>query len=310
MFARQINQCRLDLSLTPRGPLLIRSGRQGADPMRPDLEAVRTTVDGRPSVYIPGSSLKGVARSHAERLLASEEVAITPTFQRGNRFDQKSPGREVFQGTCPLGRTFGTLHVKGRLAVSDLVPGGFAEAGSPERQVELDRANTTEGRNQVAIDRLLGSASGGLLFDQEVVVAGRFDGRIHLRNFQLYQLALVLLVLRDLDQGFVQLGSGTSRGNGWVGVQVRRLVIESRRGKSPLGRLLGAGALTDDAQGYDLFSDDEVALPAGVTTVSKLGWDRLELGAEPVEPLAEALVGGPWARFLDQARGRSDGWAA
>ena len=90
------------------------------------------------------------------------------------------------------------------------IPGGHAAPGSPEREEQLRRANRTEQRNGVGIDRLLGSVSGGALFDQEVVVGGRFDGQVAFRNVQLYQLALLLLVLRDLDEGFVQIGSGTS----------------------------------------------------------------------------------------------------
>ena len=126
MFARQLNQIRIDLSISPRGPLLIRSGRKGADPSRPDLECVRTSVDGTPTVYLPGSSLKGVMRSHAERLLISEGVEITETFSKAGMqaFRQDVDGKTAYSGTCPLGRTFGNLHVKGHVAVSDLLPGG------------------------------------------------------------------------------------------------------------------------------------------------------------------------------------------
>ena len=88
MFSRQLNQIRIDLSLTPRAPLLIRSGRKGADPTRPELECVRTEWGGVKSVYIPGSSLKGVMRSHAERLLVNgapiKWKALDPTFGRPN----------------------------------------------------------------------------------------------------------------------------------------------------------------------------------------------------------------------------------
>jgi CRISPR/Cas system CSM-associated protein Csm3 (group 7 of RAMP superfamily) len=310
MFKQQLNQARIDLSITPRGPMLIRSGRTGADPTRPDLEWVRTTIDGRSSVYIPGSSLKGVMRAHAERLLLSEELAITPTFpDRTHRgFKQDTPGDQAYAGTCPLGRTFGTLSVKGRVGVTDHTPGGHEAPGSPARLAEIDRANAVEQRNGVAIDRLLGSAKGGALYDQEVVVQGRFDGRIVLRNFQLYQLALVLLVLRDLDAGYVQIGSGTSRGNGWVAAEVRRIVIESRRGKSGAGKLAGAGAIGQGLADYQLFSNDEIELPAGITAQPRLVWDQVELSTGQVDSLAETLVEQVWLGFLEQARGKE--WQA
>jgi len=304
MFAQQLNQIRIDLSLSPRGPLLIRSGRQGADPTRPNLECVRTRLDGEPTVYVPGSSLKGVMRAHAERLLRSEGLAITDTFSDKGKdhFDQKSAGVDAYAGSCPLGRTFGNLYVKGHVSVSDLLPGGHDPAGSDDRKRQLELANQVEQRNSVAIDRLLGSARGGALFDEEVVVQGRFDGRILLRNVQLYQLALVLLVLRDLDEGFVQLGSSTTRGHGFVAVEFRQLLIESRRGRTAAGGLAGVGELMADGDGYRFFAGDWMELPGELATSGRLLWDRLELPSASLDELAEGLIAGPWARFLAAAK--------
>ncbi len=311
MFARQLNQIRIELSITPRGPLLIRKGRTGADPTHPDLEAVRTTLEGQPSVYLPGSSLKGVMRAHAERLLMSEEIPTTPTFDTDGRhaFQQRTPGTEAYAGTCPLGRTFGNLHVKGHVAVSDHVPGGYDAPGSAERLQQIELANTVEQRNGVGIDRLMGSAKRGALFAQEVVVQGRFDGRILMRNVQLFQLALVLLVLRDLDQGYVQIGSGTTRGNGWVRANPRELVIETRRGRLVAGKLGGLGALAGTGgDPYQLFDGDEMPLPPGLAMMPHLVWDRLRVASDGIDALAEGLVEGPWLRFLGQAKGRR--WVA
>jgi CRISPR-associated protein Csm3 len=310
MFAHQLNQIRIELSLAPRAPLLIRSGRKGADPTRPELECVRTSWGGTRSVYIPGSSLKGVMRSHAERLLLSDGVKVTPTFQRTRIFDQKTEGDRAYAGTSPLGRTFGNLHLKGHVAVSDLLPGRFDPEGSAEREQEIALANGVEQRNGVAIDRLLGTAAGKALFDQELVVQGRFDGQIVLRNVQLYQLALLLLVLRDLDEGYLQLGSGTTRGNGWVEVTLQRIVIETRRGRGEAGVLRGVDGLWTEGERYRLFQGDSVALPDGLeNTERRMGWDRLTVeGKEKAWALAQALVDGPWTEFLNQARGQK--WEA
>lgn len=308
MFSHQLNQIRIDLSLTPRAPLQIRSGRKGADPTRPDLECVRTAWSGISSVYIPGSSLKGVMRSHAERLLLSEQVKITPTFQQSREFNQRTEGHRAYAGTSPLGRTFGNLHLKGHVAVSDLLPGAFDDEGSPERERQTALANSVEQRNGVAIDRLTGAAAGKALFDQEVVVQGRFDGRIVLRNVQLYQLALVLLVVRDLDEGYVQMGSSTTRGNGWVQAKVRHLVIETRRGRGKTGTLQGVGALWPEGSSYQLFHGDSITLPADLAPQPRVVWDQLSLDAKQTDALAEALVTGPWTEFLNQAKGQT--WVA
>lgn len=310
MFSHQLNQIRIEVSITPKAPFLIRSGRKGADPTRPELECVRTAWGGIKSVYIPGSSLKGVMRSHAERLLLSENVEIFPTLKMSRVFNQKSEGDSVYAGTSPLGRTFGSLHLKGHVAVSDLLPGRFDDEGSADREGQIALANSVEQRNGVAIDRLLGTAAGKALFDQELVVQGRFDGQIVMRNVQLYQLALLLLVVRDLDEGYVQIGSGTTRGNGWVQAKVRQLVIETRQNRGKDGVLQGIGALWPEGTTYKLFSSDTVELPAGIQRVQrKMVWDQLILTQkEEIDALAEALIAGPWTRFLGQAKGQQ--WAA
>lgn len=313
MFARDLNRMRIDLSITPRGPFAIRSGREGADPTRPQLECVRTTYGGGSSVYIPGSSLKGVMRAHAERLLTTEGLAITPTFSEEARsaFNQNTPGPKAYADTCPLGRTFGSLHVKGHLGVSDHLPGAHEPEGSDARRHEIERANAVEERNSVAIDRLTGAAAGGALFDREMVVAGRFDGSILLRNAQLYQLALVLLVLRDLDEGWVQLGSGTTRGDGRVAATVREIVVETRAdlgGADAEGELPGAGSLAPDPDSYRLFTADRVSLPAGLPSEKRLIWRRVRVPSTALDPFAEALIAGPWTAFLRAAQGMQ--WAA
>jgi CRISPR/Cas system CSM-associated protein Csm3 (group 7 of RAMP superfamily) len=309
MFSRQLNQIRIDLSITPKAPLQIRSGRKGADPTRPELECVRTEWGGRKSVYIPGSSLKGVMRSHAERLLLSEDVKVTPTLPARSPFNQRDEGAEVYANTSPLGRTFGNLGLKSHTAVSDHLPGAFENPGSPQRSLEIEKANRIEQRNGVAIDRLLGSAAGKALFDQELVVQGRFDGQIVLRNVQLYQLALILLVLRDLKEGYVQLGSGTTRGNGWVSADVRQILIETRLRQSRPGVLLGAGPLMQgEASSFALFDGDEVSLPEDMKSTTHLVWSQTKIESAQIDALAQLLIEGPWTRFLDQARAREEAW--
>src|SRR5258706_90604 len=67
MQKRLINQCLIDLEIKTEGPLLIKSGLPGIE--GPDMAPIMTFRSGsRPEPYIPGSSLKGVLRSHAERI--------------------------------------------------------------------------------------------------------------------------------------------------------------------------------------------------------------------------------------------------
>ena len=81
MHKRLLNEAILEVAIQPQGPILIKAGDKGADPTLPDMEFVRT--NGQP--YLPGSSLKGVIRSHCERLartVGGEAMACDPLHDR------------------------------------------------------------------------------------------------------------------------------------------------------------------------------------------------------------------------------------
>jgi CRISPR/Cas system CSM-associated protein Csm3 (group 7 of RAMP superfamily) len=63
MHKRLVNHCTIDFSIIPVGPILIKSGKEGADPTKPSMEFVETYHAGGRSVYLPGSSLKGAIRA-------------------------------------------------------------------------------------------------------------------------------------------------------------------------------------------------------------------------------------------------------
>lgn len=67
MHKRLVNECLISLEIETDGPLLIRSGETGV--YGSDMAPVVTMRNGRDAEpYLPGSSLKGVLRSHAERI--------------------------------------------------------------------------------------------------------------------------------------------------------------------------------------------------------------------------------------------------
>src|SRR5690606_22550240 len=134
---------------------------------------VRTIHGGEPTVYLPGSSLKGVVRAHAERLLATEigEAAAEDPFDDGPRRERAKAARRadqpdrpaVYRASCEADRLFGSTEVAGRFRIADALP-------TPET---LATANRTEIRFSVAIDRAKQSVRHGP-FDQEAVTGGRF----------------------------------------------------------------------------------------------------------------------------------------
>jgi hypothetical protein len=68
--------------------------------------------------------------------------------------------------------------------------------------------------------------------------------------------------------------------------------------------------LSSESETYSLFPGDEMELTGLAFEKDRLGWRKLTIkGEEAIESLADALLAGPWSRFLTEARGRN-GWAA
>jgi len=216
MHGRLYNELSLEIAIMPQTPLLIKSGQKASiDPALPDMQFVRTRrrlPNGEVSevVYIPGSSLRGVIRAHAERLLRTldEKYACyveAKKFclrQKGLKED-KEPADRLYRESCYACKLFGNTGVASRVQMSDLHP-----AVDPLR----------ESRFGVAIDRITGAVAVGP-FDLEVVTDARFEGRIVLRNFTVGQLGLLGAALLDIADGLVALGHAKSRGLGRVCIE-------------------------------------------------------------------------------------------
>jgi len=266
MHKRLVNHCTIELSLSPQGPILIKSGKQGADPTKPDMEFVETYHGGQRCIYLPGSSLKGAIRAHAERIVrtvggesfgSAKIWANDPLNDPRSYLPKEAPG--IYKASCFTDQLFGSTEIASRFRVEDAYPVG-------EVQVEE--------RNGVAIDRVFGSVAHGP-FDFQVCTGGEFKTKIHLKNFTLAQLGLIGLVLRDLDEGWFSLGFGKSRGLGLVSVKLEKATVaypsctrsESSEKFHVLGKaeqswpsqtLLGAGEFLtrDEATTYGFSTQD------------------------------------------------------
>jgi len=277
MLAKFYNEARFELALKPRTPLLIKAGGEGAaaiDPTVPDMCFVRTHRNGRDEVYIPGSSLRGVIRSYAEKLIRSvnELEACDPTQTRGERggverlkqacgtnereVEKKTgkkkltdlTGPEAFKISCYACRLFGNTALAGRIRVCD-----FYLEGNP----------TLETRYGVAIDRVTGAVAQGP-FELETLTEGTFSGTVSIRNFTLGQLGLLGAALLDIADGLVPIGFSKSRGLGKVELTFRRFVVRALR--DPEGHLRGVGFWADgkDREDYKLPTPEEDQIPWGV----------------------------------------------
>jgi CRISPR-associated protein Csm3 len=225
MFRESLNQVTLTFTLSPTGPVLVKSGREaGADPTLVDMNFVRTRRPGfeQPTVFIPGSSLKGTLRSHTERVLRTvlgegPDKCCNPfddTSFCGKRLEKEKNTATRYRESCPACRIFGNTVLGGRLSVTDAYPpdGVLAET------------NATEQRDGVAIDRILGSVAQGP-FTLEVVTRGAFRAMLTLENFELWQVGLLAVALRDLGTGLCPIGFGKTRGLGRMAVTLEYLDV-------------------------------------------------------------------------------------
>ena len=227
MFKRLFNELTLVFDLSPHGaPLLIKSGREsGADPTLLDMNFVRTIHPrtGKLTVFLPGSSLKGTLRSYCEKIARTVRPdggrewccnpfdldAHSPTAFCGRRLEEETSAAARYAGSCVICRTFGNTRMGSHVALTDAYPQG---------ELQLEQ------RNGVAIDRISGAVAAGP-FNLEVVTRGTFRATLTLRNFQLWQVGLLTVTLRDLGQGRVPIGFGKSKGFGRMTVTYRQLEV-------------------------------------------------------------------------------------
>lgn len=344
LLKKLVNEALLDLTIETRGPLLVKSGH--ATLSGPDLTPVRTFRSGRPQVYIPGSSLKGVLRSHFEKIVRTlnpRPGVVCDPFKRvqdlpcreengryfcpdyveafcGNKFEVRKKERlpvklirrqnnrdvenerslqnlcpeknlsneEVYRDSCPACRLFGSTSFIGRLSIGD----AYLAPGEEEK---------VERRDGVGIDRLTGGASNRAKFELEVVSAGvSFATRIYLRNYECWQLGALLVLLEDLQDGLIRIGSGRSRGLGAVSGKYEELTLSriASTGREAGNEIWGLGKFLGDGS-YGTSPDDALIvekMPApvarGIRTVRLFAGESLaELKEKARREFVRAIEG-------------------
>lgn len=224
MFKQLVNEAVIMIRISVDTPVSIQSGTENVlNPTLPDNQVMRQYRNGDMHVVLPGSSIKGVLRSRAETLLRSQGYRIDDPME-WKRYD--GDGAERYAQSCPVSKIFGSLNLKSRIEIEDAYP------VDPKSVV-------TNVRMGVGINRVTGGANNRALFDKEVVEEGIFSTNIKLVNFELWQLALVLWLLKDFDAGFIKLGSSTSRGLGKVHVDVENVKVRQYRKTTTPSPIIG-----------------------------------------------------------------------
>ncbi|MCP4351106.1 MAG: CRISPR-associated RAMP protein [Desulfobacterales bacterium] len=237
MLKRMINSSQIELDIIPTDPLLIKSGQATVSGV--DMSFVRTYRFGeKEEPFIPGSSLKGMIRSYAEKIcrsLRDPASVCLPYAEPGREGDGEEhqascglsfekykrensipalPSTEIYRNSCPACRLFGSHGFSGRFAVSD----AYLKDDSKKNHL-------FEIRDGVAIDRITGGSAPGAKYELEVLTRGEFSTTLEIRNFERWQLGLVGLVLRDMEQGLVRVGFGKSRGLGRFNAKITRFRV-------------------------------------------------------------------------------------
>jgi CRISPR/Cas system CSM-associated protein Csm3 (group 7 of RAMP superfamily) len=242
----------LKIAWEPSGPLMVKAGLEG---IAADMLPLVSGCDGQVSLVLPGSSIKGTFRSHAERIVRTLRGEIRPKWLGG-------PGRQKFLDAVQLpliNELFGTAKQSdtepdladtkprpglGALAVIDcfgqhrlsVAQWQAIQAATDDRELRkaLDDSGLTPWSQayHVAIDRWLGSAAESMLYtvvEPHRTVWEPLTLELNLQRlpdeWQWPAIALLLLVIRDLANDRMPLGFATHRGMG--AVRVNGVTIEA-----------------------------------------------------------------------------------
>ena len=159
MHKRFVNHCTIEFTLSPCGPILIKSGKEGADPTKPQMEFVETYHQGGRSIYLPGSSLKGAIRAHAERIVRtvgsdrrssnpSQLWASNPLDLNGYQYlDEIKDTRELYRLSSFTDQMFGSVSIASRVRIEDAYPADKTQLKSAPEQLVLQRTSTDLARD-------------------------------------------------------------------------------------------------------------------------------------------------------------------
>ena len=257
MLKKLVNEARFTLTITTTGPVLVKSGH--ATLIGPDMTPVLTRRGDDWQVYLPGSSLKGVVRSHLEKVCRTlnpmsvcdpfntpklkENITVSAScgtkFQRRKKHEEPITSEIAYRDACLACRLFGSTEFIGRVSINDAYLSKWTGH------------NPTETRDGVGIDRFTGGTAHGAKFDLETISVGvEFQTEVYLRNFEAWQLGMLMVAVQDMEDGLIRIGSGRSRGLGSIKGNVTEVVINYLGVKigKPTTEVWGLGKFLDAEQ--------------------------------------------------------------
>lgn len=230
-FSKFKNRYFITADLLLERPLHIGKGTS-LEPIGTDLPVIKDAL-GIPC--IPGSSLKGVFRAFAERLLRTlggmnykqdgkQIWACNPLDDKekcipleklkelekkakngSNKIDDEKLTNLILDNSCTACSIFGSGVIASRIY--------FKDAYLTNDKELLRRSEIRDG---VAIDRDTGTAKSRAKFDYEIVPSGaRFGIEIILENVKEWEAGFIFALLRSWERGELALGGKSTSGLGW-----------------------------------------------------------------------------------------------
>ncbi len=210
-------------------PLRVGAGRGGGLASLTDLPVLKLRVNGGELPVIPGSTWKGVIRSHVEALLRGLDAKVcggvpddncakrghpSPLerldrlLRRPSESNKEQALRIIWNEYCLACKMFGAPSYMSNVTFDDSYP-DESDDGRPLATLGI--------KPGIAIDRRSGAVRGRALYQVEFVEPGSVFGfRLTARNLPNYALGLLSWTILDLNRGVVRVGGFKSRGFGWV----------------------------------------------------------------------------------------------
>ncbi|HPN34211.1 MAG TPA: RAMP superfamily CRISPR-associated protein [bacterium] len=237
-----------EFTLAAKGPFLThdlaQAGRSGFD-HAPILAAY--ALGAKP--ILPGSSLRGVLRSQAERI-----ARTLATLQAWDSTNDQNQRKNVFLASCPACNPLTTKTTDEVASCNSYIKSlskeerdqleqvgaenelclacrlfGSAWNGSRLRVEDAPLKEGTQVEYKVmdflAIDRFTGGSRDGAKFDAVVLWKPQFRVRLFMENPKPWELGWLALTLRDLHGGLASIGFGRAKGFGQCTIEDRKLTI-------------------------------------------------------------------------------------
>ncbi|NEO27100.1 MAG: hypothetical protein F6K03_09445 [Kamptonema sp. SIO4C4] len=237
----------LKITWTPKDPVMVKTEGDG---IAVDILPLVSQVTGKVHFVIPGSSIKGVLRSHAERIVRT--VCNKSTSDNFLKQVKLNLVNEVF-GAAEEENSKKSKGKMGALSIDDCyatIPMEVSKWSDVENAAKSNNEEFTDFQNtlknaleipnhenpfrklqpamHVAVDRWTGGAAEGMLYSVLEPIGvewGQIGINLDLERLKKYgegnvqpAIALLLLVLRDFANRKIPIGYGTNRGMGTVEV--------------------------------------------------------------------------------------------